>query len=194
MNEHNYSELLWSFRCLPNTYVVIDTETTGLFNDDAPGLVSVGVVKISESKTLIEKEFKVKPVKTISAEAESVHGISNSMAASFPEFPEVWPRISEIISGSLVVMHNASYDWRVLKSNSDRFGLAVPDIKGVFCSQKSAYPWAESVGIKVSTRGPSLDSLTVFFELEDLRAEAGFHGSLIDAKQTAAVVEALKRY
>ncbi len=49
------------------------------------------------------------------------------------------------------------------------------------------------MGLKCSERGPSLDTLSQALAVKDLRREnRGVHGAMIDAKQTAAVVEALR--
>ncbi len=38
------NQLLWAFKALPESYVVLDTETTGLFDEQgAPGIVSLGL-------------------------------------------------------------------------------------------------------------------------------------------------------
>ena len=186
LSNHAYRELLWPFTRLPAQYVVVDTETTGLFDgDSAPGLVSIGLVEVNESQLFSETEIRVRPWTKISREAQDVHGISNEDANKFPELSEVWPELMQLISGRLLVMHNASYDWRVLVENSARAGLRLPSIRGVFCTQKTAYPWAEAIGLPVSRRGPALDTLTQHLGIEDHRAELGFHGALVDAKQTA---------
>jgi|TARA_B110000037_G_scaffold97730_1_gene114585 DNA polymerase-3 subunit epsilon len=67
------------------------------------------------------------------------------------------------------------------------------DVAGVFCSQRAAQPWAQSVGIACSERGPSLDALTKHLRIKSLRqANNNYHGALIDAQQTANVVRHLQ--
>ena len=45
------NHLLWPFRNLPENYVVLDTETTGLFDESgAPGIVAIGIVEVSNGK------------------------------------------------------------------------------------------------------------------------------------------------
>ena len=62
----------------------------------------------------------------------------------------------------------------------------------IFCSQKSAIRFAEEKGIRMSKRGPSLDSLTAYLNIDSLRVD-GIHGAEIDTRQTALVVEGLRK-
>lgn len=188
------SKLLWPFNTLPTSYVVIDTETTGLFEgDSSPGLVSIGLVKVDKEKELFSKEFRVRPKTTILPEAETIHGISNAEASKFAELSEVWSEFTQIVADELLVFHNASFDWKVIVSNAESSGLCVPNVSGIFCSQKSATVWSEVLGLSVSSRGPSLDTLTDFLNLKKYRENNGVHGALIDAKQTAMVVQKLRQ-
>ena len=99
-----------------------------------------------------------------------------------------------ILHGRLVVIHNDAFDWMVINETAKKYKFRIPNVKGVFCSQKSSFPWAIAVGLEVSARGPSLDSLTQRFEIHDMRADIeGLHGALVDAKQTASLVEVLKK-
>lgn len=89
-------------------------------------------------------------------------------------------------------MHNALFDWPILCSNAVHYGLPMPTVEGVFCSQKSAIPWAVASKLPVSTRGPSLDLLVDTLGIKNLRKEAGRHGAEIDAILTHHVVEELR--
>jgi len=139
-------------------------------------------------------EFKIRPQKRISEEAQSIHGISNEQAAGFEFFELQWEQIAGYLKGQLIVIHNASFDWPILLDHVARYDLTMPPTKGVFCSQKAAIPWAQAMMLQCSHRGPSLDTLTKVLGVDDLRAEAsGAHGAKIDSQQTAEVVEWLRQ-
>ena len=145
--------------------------------------------KIAESV-----EFKTRPQKRISEEAQSIHGITNEQAASFESFDSQWSQIADYLKDQLIVIHNASFDWPILLDHVDRQDLALPKIRGVFCSQKAAIPWAQAMNLPCSHRGPSLDTLTKALGVEDLRAKKdGLHGAKIDSQQTAWVIEMMRR-
>ena len=190
-----YKELLWIFTQLPDDYIVLDTETTGLPDENGlPDIVTVGITVVRNRKIAESVEFKTRPQKRISEEAQSIHGITNEQAAEFKSFDSQWQQIAEYLKDQLIVIHNASFDWPILLDHVLRHGLAMPEIQGVFCSQKAAIPWAQAVNLPCSHRGPSLDTLTKAIGVEDLRVkEDGLHGAKIDSRQLAQVVEVISR-
>jgi len=191
-----YNELLWIFSQLPDNYIVLDTETTGLPDENGlPDIVTLGITAVRSREIAESAEFKLRPQKCISAEAQAIHGISNEQAAEFETFDAQWGKIADCLNDQLMVMHGASFDWPILLDHVVRYGVTMPTIDGVFCSQKAAIPWAQAMQLLCSHRGPSLDTLTAALGLEDLRAKGdGLHGSGIDSRQTARVVETLRRF
>lgn len=189
-----YNELLWIFTQLPDEYLVLDTETTGLPDENGmPDIVTLGITVVVNREVSECIEYKFKPQKMITEEARSIHGISNEQAARFPSFDSQWGRIAKNLTDRLVVIHNASFDWPILLDQVGRCNLDMPNIQGVFCTQKAAIPWAQALKLPCSHRGPSLDTLTKFLGVEDLRAaENGIHGAKIDSHQSAKVIEALR--
>lgn len=191
-----YNELLWIFTQLPDDYIVLDTETTGLPDENGlPDIVTIGITVVRNREIEESVEFKTRPQKRISEEAQSIHGITNEQAAGFDSFDSQWSQMAEYLSDQLIVIHNASYDWPILLDHVVRHGLAMPELQGVFCSQKAAIPWAQAMNLPCSHRGPSLDTLTKALGVDDLRVKlGGLHGARIDSRQTASVLEAMRRY
>lgn len=189
-----YGELLWVFSQLPDNYAVLDTETTGLPDEKGlPDIVTLGITVVKDRSIIEATEFSTRPQRTISKEAESIHGISNQQASLFKTFDSQWPEIADHLNNQLVVIHNASFDWPILLDHLNRYELEQSKTKGVFCSQKAVIPWAQANDLECSHRGPSLDTLTKILEVEDLRKEInGVHGAKIDSQQTARVVEELR--
>tara|TARA_R110002049_G_scaffold42191_3_gene126070 strand:- start:374 stop:967 length:594 start_codon:yes stop_codon:yes gene_type:complete len=190
-----YKELLWIFTQLPDDYIVLDTETTGLPDENGPpDIVTLGITVVRNREIAASVEFASRPQKPISEEAQSIHGISNEQAANFESFESQWNQIAEYLKNQLAIIHNSSFDWPILLDHVERYDLEMPDIQGVFCSQKAAIPWAEAMDLRCSSRGPSLDTLTKELGVEDLRAKSGgAHGAEIDSQQTALVVETMRR-
>ena len=190
-----HSELLWIFTQLPDDYIVLDTETTGLPDENGPpDIVTLGITVVRNREIVESVEFKTRPQKRISEEAQSIHGIINEQAAEFESFDSQWCQIAEYLQDQLIVIHNASFDWPILLDHVARYGLSMPPIHGVFCSQKAAIPWAQAMNLPCSHRGPSLEMLTKALKVEDLRATInGRHGAEIDSRQAAQVSEGLRR-
>lgn len=189
------NQLLWPFKTLPESYVVLDTETTGLFDEHgAPGIVSLGLAMVHKGNVTEAAEYHFRPHRPMTAAASQVNGISNTQAQGYPLFSSHWAEACDWLSGRLIVIHNAEFDWSLIIDHAERYQVEPPSTTGVFCSQRAAQPWAKAIGLKCSQRGPSLDTLTQALKIEDLRSENhGVHGAMIDARQTAAVVEALRR-
>ena len=192
-----YKELLWMFTQLPNDYIVLDTETTGLPDENGlPDIVTLGIAVVRHREIAESVEFKTRPQQRISEEAQSIHDITNEQADAFKSFHSQWQQIAEYLKDQLIVIHNASFDWPILLDHVLRHGLAMPEIQGVFCSQKAAIPWAQAMDLPCSQRGPSLDTLTKSLGLEAIRAKkgGGIHGAEIDSRQTARIVEVMRLY
>ena len=190
-----YSELLWIFTQLPDDYIVLDTETTGLPDESGlPDIVTLGITVVRGREITESIEFEIRPTRTISEEAQAVHGITDEQAAAFETFESQWNQISEYFKDQLIVIHNASFDWPILLDHVARYDLTMPPIQGVFCSQKAAIPWAQAMNLPCSHRGPSLDLLTEVLGAEDLRSKGdGIHGAAIDSRQAARTIEAMRK-
>lgn len=188
--------LLWPFHNLPNDYIVVDTESTGLFDEEgAPGLISFGAARVKNGKVEEILEVKSRPHRALKKEASLINGFDIDEVKAFPLPIERWAQVEALVNGQLLVMHNAAFDWRLIQDHIQRYQLASLNIIGVFCSQRAAQPWAESVGIQCSSRGPSLDTLTEYLAVENLRAKQGnIHHASDDAIQTAAVINKLVAY
>ena len=191
-----HNELLWIFTQLPDDYIAIDTETTGLPDENGlPDIVMLGITVISGREIAESIEFEIRPTRVISEEAQAVHGITDEQAAAFETFESQWSQIADYFKDQLIVIHNASFDWPILLDHVARYDVTMPDIKGVFCSQKAATPWAQTTNLPCSHRGPSLDLLTEFLGVEDLRSKSeGIHGARIDSQQAAQIAEVMRSY
>jgi DNA polymerase-3 subunit epsilon len=184
------------YKELPDDYIVLDTETTGLPDENGlPDIVTLGITVVRNRKIAESVEFKTRPQKRISEEAQSIHGITNEQAAGFDSFESQWYQIADYLKDQLIVIHNASFDWPILLDHVARYGLSMPPIQGVFCSQKAAIAWAQVMELSCSHRGPSLDTLTKILSVENLRDKTdGIHGAGIDSRQTARVIEVMRCY
>jgi len=188
------NELLYPYKSLPDTYVVLDTETTGLFDElGAPGIVSTGICQVCEREIVDGVEIYSKPHRPMKADATRVNGFIQEAVELHPHPTEVWDEVCAWIEGQVVVIQHAAFDWCILLDHAERYGLAMPKVEGVFCTLRANQPWGDLNGLATYERGPSLNKLTAFLGVENYRAlNQDIHGALIDAKQTAAVVERLR--
>lgn len=186
---------LSAFRAIPDTFVVTDTETTGLFTDggEAPGIVSLGACLVIDGSVVDRLSLNANPGRPMDPDAARVNGITDSIAASFPSLIEVWPDFKAYLDGSFVVSHNMEFDWGVIMQNASRHGLDIPDVGSLFCSLNASHLYGRMV-MKCEPFGPSLKHLTEHLGTTDGRAQIDDrHDAGIDSVQLAHAIIKLKQ-
>jgi DNA polymerase III subunit epsilon len=89
-------------------WVILDTETTGLYNAE---IVQIGIIN---HKGKIVLDSLVKPTIDIPEEAIAIHGITNEVVANAPSFPEIYSHIVEALASKKVLIYNANFDISIL--------------------------------------------------------------------------------
>ncbi|WP_244860027.1 3'-5' exonuclease [Nitrosococcus oceani] len=93
-----YNELLWIFTQLPDDYVVLDTETTGLPEENGlPDIVTLGLTAVKNREISESVEFETRLQRRILEEAQSIHGITNIQTARFESFDSRWHQITDYL-------------------------------------------------------------------------------------------------
>lgn len=102
-------------------YAILDIETTGgKFNEE--GITEIAIYKF-DGQTVIDQFISlVNPEKEIQAFVVNLTGINNKMLTNAPKFYEVAKRIVEITKDCILVAHNTSFDYRILKTEFNRLG------------------------------------------------------------------------
>lgn len=118
-------------------YLILDTETTGL--DDDSEIVDIALIDLDE---YVVYESLVKPVCPIPEEATAIHGISNEMVEHAPNWPEIWSQIQRFFVGKVILIYNADFDNRMIRSNCKRHGLPFVPFEN-YCVMQT---YAEYVG------------------------------------------------
>ncbi len=176
-------------------YAILDIETTGgQFNEE--GITEIAIYKFDGHEIVDQFISLVNPEKPIQPFVVKLTGINNAMLRSAPKFYEVAKRIIEITENCIVVAHNASFDYRILRTEFGRLGydFIKPTLCTVELSQKlipgqasySLGKLVRSLGIPVTDRhrasGDALATVKLFKMILDKDVEKEILISLIKAE------------
>lgn len=161
-------------------YAIIDLETTGgQFNKEGITEIAIyrfnGVDIVDQFISLVNPEIPIQPF------VVKLTGINNAMLRQAPKFYEVAKRIVEITEGCIIVAHNASFDYRILKLEFDRLGyqynkptLCTVEMSKILLPNAASYSLGKlvrSLGIPIPDRhranGDALATLKLFKLLLD---------------------------
>ena len=95
-------------------YTIIDLETTGgKFNEES--IIEVAAYRFDGNSIKDQFISLVNPQRDIHPYVEKLTGISSKMVKTAPKFHEIAKRVVEITSDSILVAHNAQFDYRILQ-------------------------------------------------------------------------------
>jgi len=115
------------------TYVVFDTETTGLKPSQGDEIIQIGAVRIVNGRILYEETLDqlIDPRRPLPEESIRIHGIAPELLLGKPTIDQALPELYHFTEGSVLVAHNAAFDMKFLKlkeaSSGVRFDQPVLD-------------------------------------------------------------------
>ena len=162
--------------------IVLDTETTGLEVDQGHRIIEIGAVMLEDRKQT-DQHFHtyLNPQRAIDEEAQKVHNISNEQVKNAPDFSEIAESFLEFVEGSILVIHNASFDLGFLNAELKRASSNYPSLEEI-CDVEDTLLMARN---KFPGQRNSLDALANRFEVSGY--DRSFHGALLDANILADV-------
>ena len=156
-------------------YTILDIETTGgKFNEE--GITEIAIHKFDGHEVIDSFISLVNPEKDIQPFVVKLTGINNKMLRTAPKFHEVAKRIVEITQDTVIVAHNAQFDYRILRTEFRRLGynferktLCTVELSQKLLPEAESYSLGKlvrSLGIAVSDRhranGDALATIKLF--------------------------------
>ncbi|WP_296384038.1 exonuclease domain-containing protein [Winogradskyella sp.] len=103
-------------------YAIVDIETTGgKYNEE--GITEIAIYQFDGHEVTDQFISLVNPERDIQPFVVNLTGINSNMLKNAPKFYEVAKRIVEITEGCIIVAHNSSFDYRILKTEFKRLGF-----------------------------------------------------------------------
>ncbi|MHC1772985.1 MAG: exonuclease domain-containing protein [Flexilinea sp.] len=94
---------------LPNSYVVVDVETTGL-NPNLDKLIELGAIRVKDGEIVDRYQQLINPGISIPKRITEINGITDSMVRDAPKIDSVINLYSEFIGNGVLVGHNVHFD------------------------------------------------------------------------------------
>jgi len=140
-------------------FVAIDFETANQKHNSA---CAIGITSVKDGMVGGTIHRLIRPPELeFSYWNTRVHGITEDHVVDCPTLGELWPEISSLIEGNLVVAHNASFDISVLRHSLHAAGLSVPRFSYLCSLALSRTLWPEmashSLGFLAVTHAIPLD-------------------------------------
>jgi len=115
---------------------VVDLETTGASAAFGDRVIELGIVRIENGQKVAEYQQLLDPGRRVSPGITALTGISNEMVIGQPRFVDQLDRITELLSGAIILGHNIRFDLSFINKEYRRCGKELPAVLGpsVACS------------------------------------------------------------
>lgn len=106
------------------TYVVFDTETTGL-TPSTDEIVQIAAVRLVNGRRVAREVFDtlVDPQRSIPPGSTAVHGITEDMVKGAPTILDAGKRFHDFARGAVLIAHNAPFDLEFLRRHERKMGV-----------------------------------------------------------------------
>ncbi len=104
------------------TYVVFDTETTGL-SAALNSIIEIGAVKLKNGEVVEIFETFVDPKERLPKKITEITGITDEMLVGAPLIEDALPKFIDFIGDSILVAHNARFDIGFIQMGLQKLGM-----------------------------------------------------------------------
>jgi DNA polymerase III epsilon subunit family exonuclease len=168
----------FNFDTANKEYLVLDVETTS-FSKNEFRIIEIAFIVITADgfrkkswHTLVDPECKVTFTK--------VHGLTDEDVKEAPKFSQIADYLAKEMANRIMVGHNISYDYGVLKQEFARIGVKMPSLPRI-CTLQMCYDLELA-----------LENVTLTTVRKELQIPEGLaHSALHDTAATTAVFSSL---
>lgn len=159
--------------------IIFDTETTGLDPKSGDRMVEIGCIEMV-NRVATGRTFHAyfHPDRDMPAGAEAVHGLSIAFLSDKPRFHEKAADLIEFLADSMLVAHNAGFDFAFLNAELESCGIAA------VCRSRMV-DTVQLARVRHPGAKLSLDALCTRYGID--RSHRTRHGALLDAELLAQV-------
>lgn len=159
--------------------IIFDTETTGFDPLTGDRMVEIGCIElVNRVPTGATFHRYFNPQRMMPAAAQAVHGLSDSFLADKPQFSAEAVSLLEFLGDSMLVAHNARFDFGFLNHELRLCGreeISLDRMVDTVAMARVAHPGAKH----------SLDALCTRYGID--RSHRVKHGALLDAELLSQV-------
>lgn len=151
-------------------FTVIDVETA---NQSRASICQVGIVQVRGGEIRHEWSSLVNPEAEFAWFCQRVHGIGSDDVVESSSFPQVYPRIRDLLAGAVTVSHS-DFDRQAMEQSADRYDLPRLESRWVDSTSVARKAWPdrqEGYGLHELARFLGFD-FQHHDALEDARAAA----------------------
>lgn len=128
-------------------FFALDVETS---NSDRGSICQIGWVEFEDDRIVDEFESLVNPNAPFLQRNINVHGIKASDVEGAPTFEELYPYISERLTGQ-VIAHHSSFDWQAFAHACYLCNLNIPEVVWLDTRMLSKSLWPELENFQLPT-------------------------------------------
>ncbi len=164
-------------------YVAFDLETTGLYRHDT--IIEIGAVRMKQGVELDRFQTFVDPGCRLHPKTVELTGITDEMLQGAPKIGQILPRFMEFVGDSVLVAHNADFDYNFIRRACQEQGLPceLTYVDTLAISQCLMPKWGRY----------SLDVVAKKFELDDFNHHRAGDDALVCGKIAGKLFELLSQ-
>ena len=163
-----------------DSYVVFDTETTGL-KDQFDKIIEIGALKVIENEIVEEFSVLINPEIDIPEIITNITGITNEMVLHKKTIDMVLPEFMEFVGDLPVICQNAPFDLGFINTNLSKLGMPLLNNPALDTVELARTYIPRAYNYK-------LETLKHYFKLD-----FGSHRSVDDCKTTNYIYQECKK-